>query len=363
MKSLYTANKEIRLKGKWIQYTSILPLLNKYKSVFKIEEIGLSYLKLPIHTITLGSGPTKVLMWSQMHGNEATATKVIFDLLNLFNSKDIPDKIAAILEQCTVMIIPILNPDGAKAYTRVNAQQIDLNRDAVALEAVESQLLRQTLNSFKPHYCFNLHDQRNIYSVGKTQEPATISFLAPSTEITRKITPERLKAMAVIVEMYKALYADIPKNISRYNDEFYPNATGDNFQKEGYCTILIEAGHFLDDYNREQVRYFYFKALLTGLRVIASKNQIDKEENYNKIPENDSLYLDCIFNNVNLLQEGLYQNVSVGILFLEEIKNNKLTRVPSIEKIGCLANYGANTVKNLKGIKISSVNELFRLLY
>ena len=362
MKSLYTSIKEKSLSGKWIHYATILPLLTKYKSVFKIEQIGVSFFKKQINTITLGSGPIKILMWSQMHGNEATATKVIFDLLNLFNSEETSKEFKHVLNACTLKIIPMLNPDGAKAYTRVNAQQIDLNRDAVSQDAVESKLLRQTLESFKPDFCFNLHDQRNIYSVGKTKEPASISFLSPSTEVTRKITPERLQAMAVIVEMYKSLCADIPKNLSRYNDEFYPNATGDNFQKEGYCTILIEAGHYANDYNREEVRYFYFKALLTGLLTIASQNQIDSLDAYHKIPENDTLYLDCVFTNVNLLQNGQFSNVSVGILFLEEIKNNKHTRVPTIEKIGNFANYGANTIKYLKGLQISSINELLLML-
>lgn len=357
MKQIFESNKEKYLHGKWIHFAHIEPLLSFYKSVFNIEEIGLSYLKAPIHTVTLGTGKLKILMWTQMHGNEATATKVIFDLLRLFNSKEKPEFVKHILKTCTLKIIPILNPDGAKAYTRLNAQDIDLNRDAINLKAPESRLLRETLELFNPDYCFNLHDQRNIYNVGQTREPASISFLAPATEITRKITPERKKAMAVIVAMFNAIRADIPDNISRYNDEFYPNATGDNFQKEGYSTILIEAGHYLNDYDREKVRYFYFKALLTGLKSITLQEVIDIEL-YDKIPENDTYYLDCIYTNVYLKLKGVYKNISVGILFEEIIENNKLKSIPRIEKIGDLSKYAANTYKDAKAIKIVSKNKL-----
>ena len=44
-----------------------------------------------------------------------------------------------ITKEITLKIIPILNPDGAQQYTRKNANEIDLNRDAVERVAKESQ--------------------------------------------------------------------------------------------------------------------------------------------------------------------------------------------------------------------------------
>lgn len=357
MKNLFKNNKEVSLSGKWIHLANIIPLLKIHKTDYQIAEIGKSFLKNPIYTITLGNGTIKILIWTQMHGNEATATKVVFDLLNVFKNPNSPKNIKAILKHCTIKIIPILNPDGALAYTRVNAQQIDLNRDATTLIAPESKLLRQVLINFQPDFCFNLHDQRNIYSVAQTKEPASISFLSPSTEPSRKLTNERLKSMAVISAMFQAIKIDIPKNVSRYNDEFYPNATGDNFQKEGFSTILIEAGHFQDDYDREKVRYFYFKSLLTGLLSI-STGTFAAVEIYNQIPQNDTCYLDVIINNVLLKSDNIYKNISVGILFIEEILDGSIVRIPTIEKIGDLSVYGANSFIDAKNIKIHSENNL-----
>ena len=217
-----------------------------------------------IHQITMGSGSKKILIWTQMHGNESTGTKAVIDLLNyIYTSKD--DICSKILENCTIKIIPILNPDGAEYYTRVNAHAIDLNRDAVDIKAKESRLLRTVLEEFSPDFCFNLHDQRTIFGVEGTKNPATISFLAPSEEETRKVTPTRKKTMNVIVAMNSLLQQIIPNHIGRYTDTFYPKATGDNFQKLGYSTILIESGHYKKDYQREKVREFTFISILQGL--------------------------------------------------------------------------------------------------
>jgi Zinc carboxypeptidase len=357
MIELFTLNKETKLKGKWVHLAHILPLLKSYSNYFSVKKIGFSYLRKPIHSITLGKGKLKILLWTQMHGNEATATKVIFDLLKLFNSANCPQYIRDILDKCTLKIIPILNPDGAEVYTRVNAQQIDLNRDAVALQALESKILRQELEKFNPDFCFNLHDQRNIYNIEGTKEPSSIAFLAPATEVSRKMTTERKKAMGVICKMYEALKNDIPNNLARYNDEFYPNATGDNFQKEGYCTILIEAGHYKGDYDRETVRYFFFKALLNGLLSIAHQD-FGTVDAYAKIPKNDNKYLDFIYTNVNIKEGMGYKNVSVGIVMQELIEDGRFKRIPKIEKTGDLKLFGANTIYDAKGLKIDVLNEL-----
>ena len=125
--------------------------------------------------------------------------------------------------------------------------------------------LKRILEEFNPQFCFNLHDQRTIFGVEGTENPATISFLAPSEEMTRKLTKGRIETMNVIVAMNSLLQQVIPNHIGRYTDEFYPSATGDNFQKLGYNTILIEAGHYPNDYDREEVRKFNFFALAQGL--------------------------------------------------------------------------------------------------
>jgi hypothetical protein len=217
----------------------------------------------------------------------------------------------------------MLNPDGAEAYTRVNANNIDLNRDAVDKVAVESNLLRRVLDDFNPHFCFNLHDQRTIFGVEGTKNPATISFLAPSEEITRAVTKGRIQTMNVIVAMNQLLQQIIPNCIGRYTDEFYPTATGDNFQKLGYNTILIESGHFSEDFNREFSREYTFYAILQGLFHIATNNQFDSYKAYFEIPNNENMFFDIIHRNQS--------KNDVAYQYIDKIINSKL--VSYLEKI------------------------------
>ena len=61
---------------------------NKSSSVYKVSELGYSVNQETIYCINIGKGRTKVLIWSQMHGNESTSTKSLLDLMNAFNNNE-----------------------------------------------------------------------------------------------------------------------------------------------------------------------------------------------------------------------------------------------------------------------------------
>jgi len=293
LENLFLAQKESSLHGKWITYNDIENLFSKYEAKFNVTQIGLSEEKRPIMQLKIGNGAKKILFWSQMHGNESTGTKGLFDFFNCIEG--VSDTIfKKILKECTLVFIPMLNPDGSQVYTRVNANNIDLNRDAVERAAKESKILRAVLEAFTPHFCFNLHDQRSIFGVEGTNNPATISFLAPSEEVTRSLTKGRKETMNVIVAMNKMLQNVIPNFVGRYSDEFYPTATGDNFQKLGYNTILIESGHYPQDYHREESRKYTFFSILQGVYHIANTSNFDNYKDYFTIPNNDKIFFDVI---------------------------------------------------------------------
>ncbi|WP_347174902.1 M14 family zinc carboxypeptidase [Polaribacter uvawellassae] len=331
LETIFNSKKETALFGKWIHDAHISPLLSKLSNKLAVTVIGNSENKVPIRSVQFGSGESKILIWTQMHGNESTGTKALFDFFNcIVSSKDPVFK--AILEKCTILCIPMLNPDGSLNYTRANAKNIDLNRDAVDQKAIESKLLRSVLESFQPDYCFNLHDQRTIFGVEGTENPATISFLAPSEEVTRKLTEGRKLTMNVIVAMNTLLQQVIPNHVGRYTDEFYPTATGDNFQKLGFNTILIEAGHFPDDYDREEARKFNFYALVQGIHHIATAIDYKEYLPYFKIPNNQKNFFDIIELTKNTTKGKAYQ-------FVDKVVDNKLVTEVVLEKEGDLKNY------------------------
>jgi len=209
--SQYPSFVEKSIGGRYIAAIHIAPLIRQLNSIFEVKEIGKSVQGLPIESISFGKGERKILMWSQMHGNEATTTKAVFDLLNCIASGNaLADKIVS---ECTIKIIPMLNPDGAEAYTRVNANGIDLNRDAQELSQPESVVLRSVYDDFQPDFCFNLHDQRTMYNVGDSRQPATVSFLAPAMDPQRSISATRGESMQLIVAINERLQQLIPDQL------------------------------------------------------------------------------------------------------------------------------------------------------
>ncbi|TYA58925.1 M14 family zinc carboxypeptidase [Formosa maritima] len=342
LKKLYNSHKEFELKNRYIHNAHILPLLEKLKDFFEIKHIGLSVLEEPIHSIKIGTGPKKIFMWSQMHGNESTTTKAVFDICNVFANES-SEIIQEILINCTILIIPILNPDGAKNYTRHNANDIDLNRDAKNLSQPESKVLRGLFNSFKPDFCFNLHGQRTIFGVGAINNSATVSFLSPAQDKDCTITDTRKKAMEVISVMNEFLQAQIPNQIGIYDDSFNDNCVGDTFQSLNCPTILFEAGHYKNDYNREITRFYIFEAMLLSLDYI-SKNNVsgDFYKAYLNIPENSKSFLDIIIRQAKMESNGNINIVDVGVQYAELLKDNVIEFIPKIEKIGDLSHLFAH---------------------
>ncbi|AJR04287.1 M14 family metallopeptidase [Siansivirga zeaxanthinifaciens] len=351
IQNLFLKNKEASLSHRYITNKHIEPVLNKLSKNVSIEILGTSVLNKPIYGLTIGNGPKKILMWSQMHGNESTTTKALFDLLNTFISSK--TETSHILEACTLCIIPILNPDGAKAYTRINANEVDLNRDAQNLTQPESKVLRTVFNSFKPDFCYNLHGQRTIFSAGATNNIATVSFLAPAQDEACTVTSNRTRAMEIIDVMNRALQTLIPGQVGVYDDAFNINCVGDTFQSENIPTILFEAGHYPNDYARDITREYIYISYLTSLDYI-SKNAITGEyhKGYFDIPENDKLFLDVILRQVKT-NKGL---VDIGFLFQERLVDEAVVFVPKVDAIGDLSRfYGHNTI-NVNGLKVFNNN-------
>ena len=329
----YCANFETHLRGRYITLKMIKPLLEKYKNNFEITVPGISENGQNIPMVKIGNGKKAILAWSQMHGNESTTTKAIFDLIKFFNQKDYFQKeIAEFLSTHSLYIIPILNPDGAELYTRENANGFDLNRDAQNLSQKESQCLDDVFKRLDPILCLNMHDQRTIYGF-KDGKPATVSFLSPAADAQRSLTKARIKAMEGIVKMNSYLQKSIPGQVGRYDDGFNSACVGDTFQMAGAPTILFEAGHYKNDYPREKTREFIFYALLALFGIVEEDSKI-KYRDYFNIPENRKNYRDIIIRNVKLKQ--ISDPIDVAIQYSEVLKDGNIAFEPIIEELGQL---------------------------
>lgn len=338
LEQLFVENKEASIEGRYLTLESIEPLLKKLNSNNQLSVIGKSVLEKPIYKYQIGDGDTKIFLWSQMHGNESTTTKALFDFLNLLNSgTDLAKKLLSVF---TFYAIPILNPDGAKLYTRENANSIDLNRDSQDLSQPESRVLRAAFESFKPDYCFNLHDQRTIFGVSDTGKVATVSFLAPSYNEERDINDSRLKAINLIAGIDSVLQQYIPNQVGRFDDSFNINCIGDTFQSLGVPTLLFEAGHFSNDYIREKTRKYIFISLLSSFTILSENDIVINGINkYLNIPQNKPVFYDFMYKNVKINYDGIEKITNFAAQYKEELIENKIHFNAYIVEIGELEGY------------------------
>ncbi len=360
---VHNANKVETLTGRNITPDQIFDFYSSCSDLVRITYLGESVEGRPIYMAVLGEWPRKILMWSQMHGNESTTTKAVLDLINFLSAPG--QEANALREACQFHIIGMLNPDGAMRYTRENALDIDLNRDAKEQTQPESRILRKVLEEFKPDFCFNLHDQRTIYNVSNTEKPATLSFLAPARDPDREIDASREISMQLIAAINKELQVELPTGVGRYDDAFNPNCIGDNLQMQGIPTILFEAGHYPGDYQREVTRKYVFYALLTAITAIADEGyrQFDIQD-YFDIPENGNQFFDILIRNVEGEGSPAMESEDFGIQFREELHDGQITFVPFIQERGDLSKklghetYDFQVVKDRKFIEESVYGEL-----
>ncbi|MFI0426903.1 MAG: M14 metallopeptidase family protein [Flavobacterium sp.] len=355
MNSLQIATEylESSLNGKYIHLETILPLLKSFESVFEISEIGKSVQQRSIYQVKIGTGKTKILIWSQMHGNEPTTTKGLFDFFNFLASNTVES--IRIKSQYTLLCVPMLNPDGAFAYTRENANAIDLNRDAFSATQPEMKLLKALYEDFRPDYCYNLHDQRTIFGTTGLNLPATISFLAPAFNEKRDYNLVRLKAISIINRMNDALSQYIPNQIGRFDDSYNVNCTGDYFTTQNTPTILFEAGHYPNDYKREESRKYIFIALLSSFFDNYENVVVDNElQKYLRIPQNNKCFFDFIYKNVKIIDNSVEKIINFAAQYQEILVDDEIHFEAIISKISDLENYSGHVEYDCESLLFSS---------
>lgn len=353
--SLY---EEKALQHRRFNHADILPLLqgNEISKQFIVEEIGQSVEDRSIFRLKYGQGPIKILLWSQMHGDEPTATMALFDLFNFFNGEtDGFDNFRKeIAEKLTLYFIPMLNPDGAERYQRRTAMDVDMNRDARAVATVEGALLKAQAMLLKPDFAFNLHNQNNYYNIPGAATPVTISLLAPAYDYARSVNTVRADAMRVIVGINKILQEFIPNAVAKYDDEHTPRGFGDNFQKWGASTILIESGAYAGDPEKLEVRKYNFIALLHVFQEIASGSYLVHDiEDYNAIPFNDEKLHDVLIRNLSIEKNGKRMLVDVAIRQNEKTVAGDYYVEGVIEDIGDLQDFYGYTDIDVEGLQFT----------
>ncbi|MEN8119874.1 MAG: M14 family zinc carboxypeptidase [Bacteroidota bacterium] len=354
----YPVFKEEKLFKRRHKYADIIPLIEKHgeKPLFEKRVIGQSFQDRDIFLLKAGKGKKNILLWSQMHGNEPTATQALFDIFNFLSSdKGLSRERALILNNLSLSFIPMLNPDGTEVYKRRNAQDIDLNRDALRLSSPEAKILKKMRDKTNAAYGFNLHDQNIYYSAGLSPKPVTITFLAPAFNVQKDLNDNRRNAMHKIAVMNKVLQKFIPGQVGRYNDDFMPTSLGDNIQKWGTGAILIESGGYKNDPEKQYIRKLNFIAILSALYSIATETEYIDYKEYFTIPENNSNgFFDLLVRSAEV--KNIKENYLIDIGIRRSEKDNKshsdFSYYSTISNIGDMSyKYGYDEI-DAKGLRV-----------
>jgi Predicted carboxypeptidase len=236
----------------------------------RTEEIGKSMQGRSIRTVTFGEGKTKVLLWSQMHGDESTATMALADIFSYLAAPGSDPLRDRLREGLTIVFIPMLNPDGAQLFQRRNAAAIDINRDARRLSTPEARALKAERDRLQPDFGFNLHDQNARTRVGPNGKQAGIALEVPAYSEDLSYNDVRTRGRLVAATLADMFQSQIPGRVAKYDETFNPRAFGENMQKWGASTVLIESGALPDDPEKQKLRTLNAAAILGVLDAIAT---------------------------------------------------------------------------------------------
>lgn len=303
--------------------------------LFTMEKIGESIEGRSINHIRAGNGPTGVLLWSQMHGDEPTATSALFDVFAYLTRHRQDPVVRRLLSQLTLHVVPMLNPDGAERFQRRNAQSIDINRDALRLQTPEGQILKSLRDRLEPKVGFNLHNQSWRTSVGTPPKPASISLLSVAFDEKRTETSGRTLTKKLCAVIRDSLEPFASGQIGRYDDEFEVRAFGDNITLWGTPVVLIETGPWPSAEPDAPLVRLNFVAILSALDALASGsvNKADPKR-YETLPMNESAVFYVMVQNATVIN-------GAGVL-------------PYTADIGIVANRRVRTVNGAREIQIAT---------
>jgi Zinc carboxypeptidase len=354
-----------KLPPSTVRHKDLQDYLEQLKTLgLPVAEVGKSYGGREIYRIEWGKGAAKVFMWSQMHGDEPTATSALMDMLAFLKTNR--NKLAWVkkLEKTiTLRVVPMLNPDGAELYQRRNLQGIDINRDAVNLQTPEGQLLKKLRDEWKPEIGFNLHNQNPLTTVGKTNKQASISLLAVSGDPAGKSNKGHIRSKRISVVILDALNQFIKGNIARYDDEYNPRAFGDRISEWGTPVILIETGALQGKDEMFLVK-MNFIAYLAALQSVATGSEKKADPKiYDTLPFNGSgsLY-NIIFRHATIINYAETAEPFLADIGINAQRRRATDPTPTfVQDIGDLSIYTGLEEYNVKDFYLIPKNGLLKI--
>ena len=341
----YESFRMADVSGPRMTHAELLRHIETLKQAFhgelSVEVAGSSSEGRSINLLTLGKGPKKIFLWSQMHGDEPTATMALMDVLNYLSKNSVSPEVQSILKETTLLILPMLNPDGAERFQRWSVHGIDINRDARRLQTSEARTLKAVRDRFNPQFGFNLHDQDVHTPVGNSSKAAAIALLAPAYDETKSDNAGRVRAKKIAAVIADVLSHFVEGYVARYDDTYEPRAFGDNIQSWGTSTVLIESGGWTNDPEKQFLRKLNAVVLLSVFSSIANDSYVQANiKSYENLPENGKKIYDLVITGIKLVGPDSLAPVTVDIGLVQRSvrdKSGALHLVSRVAEIGDLS--------------------------
>ena len=208
MKPLTVAEKSgYRATSRHADVLAFIEELKAVRPVFRVESMGRSGRGQEMPVLVFGERPGKpvVLVLANIHAGEVEGKEALLML-----ARDLPEKY---FQELTLLFIPNYNPDGNDLIdvknrqldlqnlegqigpeggvgTRYTGEGINLNRDYMKMEAVESRHLSKLQATWRPHLTIDSHTtDGSIHGYALTYDTSHIPC-APSKYVHAKMLPD-----------------------------------------------------------------------------------------------------------------------------------------------------------------------------
>ncbi|MEG0301605.1 M14 family zinc carboxypeptidase [Cetobacterium sp.] len=95
-----------------------------------------------------------VMLIAQQHGNEPMGCDVLMATVKRVAKGDLN----YLLERINIFIMPRINPDGAKKFTKDSGERKDINADHASLSTVEAQSINRIYEKYNPEVFVDIHE-------------------------------------------------------------------------------------------------------------------------------------------------------------------------------------------------------------
>lgn len=140
---------------------------------FRLYEAGRSAAGAPIPLVVLSPvetdvlPPVRIFIICSQHGDEPAAKDAMLRLIDHCSARQAPASLLSpdiaaasnlsALDRVLWLIVPMANPDGLDAGSRLNARRVDLNRDWIQRTQPETRAIKGVFDRWQPQVVMDLH--------------------------------------------------------------------------------------------------------------------------------------------------------------------------------------------------------------